>query len=78
VVAGDVLAGAFESRDLVGQPPWCRIVVVVPVRDDVARCALAPKVALVANSYRPLKMNEPDDPVVRRNQIANVRAVRYD
>jgi hypothetical protein len=48
------------------------------VRDDVARCALAPKVALVANSYRPLKMNEPDDPVVRRNQIANVRAVRYD
>src|ERR1019366_544122 len=47
------------------------------VGNQITGCAFAAEVAFVANSNRPLKVNEPY-PVICRNQIANVRAVRYD
>ena len=76
-ISGYALAGLFQSPELIGQTTRRRMIVIVPVRDDLARCLFAAEVALVADSGLPLEMDQPDSRVVR-NEVPYVRAVRQD
>ena len=74
MIAGDALACLFEPRELVGKPARRRMVVVIPVRDELPCRTLTPEVALVANPWVPFEMNQPYAFVVR-NEIPDVRSV---
>jgi len=74
VIAGDAFARLFQPRELVDQPARRRMVVVIPVRDEVPCRSLAAEVALVANPRVPFEVDQPDTVIVR-NEIPDVRSV---
>jgi hypothetical protein len=74
VIAGDAFACLFQPRELVYQPARRRMVVVIPVRDEVPGRSLAAEVALVADTWVAFEMDQPDTVIVR-NEIPDVRSV---
>ena len=75
MVTGDALAGLLQSPELVGQPTWRGMVVVVPVGDEFSGRSLTAEVALVADPRVACEMDQADAAVVR-NEIPYVRSVR--
>jgi len=74
VVAGNAFACLFQARELVYQSARRRMVVVIPVRDEVAGRSFAAEVALVANPRVASEVDQPDAVIVR-NEIPDVRSV---
>lgn len=74
VVASDVFAALGQSCELVGEPARRRIVVVVPVRDNITRCSLAAVISFVPDAVVAFEVYQSDSLVVR-NQIPNFLAV---
>src|ERR1019366_5481436 len=67
-----------KALNLVSEPSRSRIIIVVPVGDDLPRRVLAAVIPLRANLRPTGEMDQPDSRIALRNQMPYVLPVRQD
>ena len=77
MIPGNAFACFIHPLKLIGKPPGVRIVVVVPVRDNVARRPFTAKISFVPDRKHAFKVNKPYISVIGQ-QIADVLPVCQD
>ena len=67
-----------EPAYLIANSSWCRIIVVVEMRDYVPRRLFAAMIPLRSNLKPVRQVDQSDSRIPRRNQVAYVQSVRED
>jgi hypothetical protein len=76
-VPGDRQLAFHQPRNLIGNAPRRRPVIIVPVTNNLSRCAIAPEIPPLADLRRAFEFEQPDG-IIGRNQISYALAVRQD